>query len=238
MKVAIMQPYFFPYIGYFSLIKQTDLFILLDEVQFMRHGWIERNRILKQNDGWLYIKVPLVKESSYCKISSIKIDNTQDWKNKIRSQLQPYKKVAKYYTEVKNIVEEIFENEYDSITQLNLLSTKRICDYLNISTPIDSFSDSNIEIQAPKAPDEWALNICTSLKNVSEYWNPIGGKEFFDVKKYKDANIQVKFLKHHLPEYSQNRGTFLPGLSIIDVLMFNSVEDANIMIDQFTIETD
>lgn len=238
MKLAIMQPYFLPYIGYFSLIKNVNQFILLDKVQFIRHGWIERNRILKQNDGWIYIKVPLIKENNYCQISSIKIDNTQDWKNKILSQLQPYKKIAKYYFQVKNIIEEIFENQYDSITQLNLESTRRICNYLNISTPIISFSDLNIEIKVPNAPDEWALNICTSLKNVKEYWNPIGGKEFFDVKKYQDADIQVKFLKHQLPEYSQNRAVFQSGLSIIDVLMFNSVENVNIMIDQFTIETD
>ncbi len=92
MKVAIMQPYFMPYIGYISLIKHSDVFILFDPVQFIRHGWIERNRILKQNEGWLYIQVPLLKSGRDTLIQDCLIDNSKDWKNKILSQLQIYKK--------------------------------------------------------------------------------------------------------------------------------------------------
>jgi hypothetical protein len=119
MKVAIMQPYFMPYIGYISLIKHTDRFILFDKVQFIRHGWIERNRILKQNQGWLYIQVPLKKFSRETSIHNIVINNTQDWKNKIKSQLQVYKKSAPYYYKVIKLVDEIFIFEYDSIVVLN-----------------------------------------------------------------------------------------------------------------------
>ena len=97
MKLGIMQPYFFPYIGYFSLIKHTDDFILLDTVQFIRHGWIERNRILKPSDGWQYIMVPLKKHSRETLIKNIEINNEQQWKEKILAQLQHYKKQAPYF---------------------------------------------------------------------------------------------------------------------------------------------
>ena len=96
MRLGIMQPYFFPYIGYISLIKNVDKFILLDDVQFIRHGWIERNRILKPTGGWQYISVPLEKHGQKIAIKDIKINNSQQWKSKIISQLTYYKK-APYY---------------------------------------------------------------------------------------------------------------------------------------------
>ncbi len=100
MKVGIMQPYFFSYLGYFSLIKHSDRFILLDTVQFIRHGWIERNRVLKQNEGWFYIQVPLFKSERGTLIKDIRINNNINWKNKILSQLQIYKKIAPNYFQV------------------------------------------------------------------------------------------------------------------------------------------
>ena len=92
MKIAIMQPYFMPYIGYFSLIKHSDQFILFDTPQFIRHGWIERNRILKPNGEPLYIKVPLKKSPRETKINKLVINNSENWQNKIIAQLVPYKK--------------------------------------------------------------------------------------------------------------------------------------------------
>ena len=98
MKLAIMQPYFMPYIGYISLIKNTDQFILFDTVQFIRHGWIERNRILKPNEGWQYIQVPLIKDNGRdTVIKNVRINNAENWKSKIIAQLQHYKKKAPNY---------------------------------------------------------------------------------------------------------------------------------------------
>lgn len=232
-KVAIMQPYFMPYIGYISLIKHTDQFILFDPVQFIRHGWIERNRILKQNEGWLYIKVPLVKESRDTLIQNVQIDNSQDWKSKTIAQLQPYKKIAPQYRNVMPLIEEIFKDEYDSIVQLNKRSLEVICEYLGIDCSVRIFSEMNLTIDPVSAPDEWALNICKAMGDVDEYWNPPGGQEFFDKSKYDEAGIKLVFQKPILESYDQKREPFEPGLSIIDVLMFNSVEDVNRMLDNY-----
>jgi len=233
MKLAIMQPYFLPYLGYFSLIKHTDEFILFDTVQFIRHGWIERNRILKPSNGWQYIMVPLKKHSRETLIKDIEINNDQQWKEKILAQLQHYKKQAPYFSNVIDILNEIFSKEYATIVDLNLASLKTVCNYLGINTPIQVFSLMNIDIEPANAPDEWALNICKALGNVDEYWNPPGGQSFFDRKKYENAGINLKFHSAILTDYDQKRNVFEPGLSIIDVMMFNSVDEINKMLDNY-----
>lgn len=235
MKVAIMQPYFFPYLGYFSLIKHTDKFILFDPVQFIRHGWIERNRVLKQNDGWLYIKLPILNKTRDITIKELLLDNSQNWKEKIISQLQTYKKVAPYYSKVMNVITEIFSKKYEYINEINFESIKVVCQYLNIDSNLFIYSKLGLIIEEVKAPDEWALNICKELGYVSEYWNPPGGKSFFHKSKYDTVGIELKFQTIELIEYDQKRANFEKGLSIIDVMMFNSPEKINLMLDNYTI---
>ena len=228
-----MQPYFLPYIGYFSLIKHTDLFILLDEVQFIRHGWIERNRVLKPNEGWQYIQVPLIKHDQKTLIKDIQINNSTDWKNKTLAQLQHYKKKAPFYFATIAVLKEIFESEYQDIVSLNRVSLNKICQYLDIPTKIEVYANMHLSIEPVSSADEWALNICKAIDGVNEYWNPIGGSSFFDNEKYKKAGIDLKYLKSDLLEYEQKRESFEPALSIIDVMMFNSKEDINRMLDQY-----
>lgn len=228
-----MQPYFFPYLGYFSLIKHTDRFILFDTVQFIRHGWIERNRILNPNGDWQYIKVPLVKFSQSTIIKDIQINNNFGWREKIFAQLQHYKKKAPNYTIVIELLEDIFSADYFDIVSLDLNSLIKVADYLGINTSIEVFSSMGLAIEKVNAPDEWALNICKALGNVEEYWNPPGGASFFDKVKYEKAGIKLKFHSIKLTEYIQRQSIFIPGLSIIDVMMFNSINDINEMLDNY-----
>lgn len=233
MKIGIMQPYFFPYLGYFSLIKQTDRFILFDTVQFIRHGWIERNRILKPGTGWQYIKVPVKKHSRDTIIKEISIDNNQDWQGRIFRQLEHYKKRSPFYEDTIMILKRAFEIETDSIVKLNENILKVICDYIGLNVNIKVFSEMNLNIEKANAPDEWALNICKSLGDITEYWNPEGGLEFFNRSKYENEGIEIKFLKMNLTRYSQRRQEFEPGLSIVDVMMFNEPEKINEMLDKY-----
>ena len=229
-----MQPYFLPYIGYISLIKHTDQFILFDTVQFIRHGWIERNRVLKQTGGWQYIQIPLIKENGRdTLIKDIKINNAEKWESKIIAQLQHYKKIAPNYRKVIGLLEEIFCNNFNDIVSLNKIALEQICQYLDIDCNIKIFSQMGLDIASAEAPDEWALNICKAVEGANEYWNPIGGLSFFDRTKYEKADIKLYFQEMQLTEYDQKRPTFEPGLSIIDVMMFNSVADINIMLDKF-----
>ena len=236
MKAGIMQPYFLPYLGYFSLIKHTDKFILLDTVQFIRHGWIERNRILKPDNGWQYIQVPLVKPGGRdTLIKNLIINNKENWKNKILSQLQHYKKKAPNYNQVIQLLNDIFSDNFEDIVSLNQRSLKKICSFLEFERNIEVFSKMNLQIEEVNAPDEWALNICKALGVTDEYWNPPGGKSFFDKTKYQRENIELKFHSINLYEYNQNRSQFENGLSIIDVLMFNSIEEVRKMLDDYSL---
>ncbi|MCP4440177.1 MAG: WbqC family protein [Aureispira sp.] len=232
MKLGIMQPYFFPYIGYFALIKQTDEFILFDTPQFIRHGWIERNQILKPNGERLYIKAPLKKHHRDTKIKELVINDTQNWRSKILAQLVPYKKVAPNYWKVIKLLKEIFEYETTSIVEFNLHSLRKVCDYLNVTTPIKIWSEMGVSIEDATAPDEWALNICKAL-GANTYYNPMGGTSFFDRSKYEKAGIDLKFMESQAVEYKQFPNEFAPFLSIIDLMMFCNVESINEMMDNF-----
>ncbi len=232
MRLGIMQPYFFPYIGYMSLIKNTDLFILFDDVQFIRHGWIERNRILKPSGGWQYIAVPLEKHHRDTLIKEIRINNETDWKTKLKAQLGHYKK-APYYWKVMKVLDEIFADNYEDIVTFNQVSLQKICEYLQINTPIQISSRMNLSYEPAEEADEWALNICKAIEGADEYWNPIGGMSFFDREKYTSEGIDIKFMDMDLKEYPQFQNEFEPGLSILDVMMFNSVEKINQMLEGY-----
>lgn len=233
MKLGIMQPYFMPYIGYFSLIKHTDRFILFDTVQFIRHGWIERNRILKPDGGWQYIQIPINRpDGRDTVIKDILINNKENWKDRILAQLQHYKKKALYYFKVTDLLKDVFSHDYNDIVSLNKASLQAVCEYLGIIRDIDVFSEMDLNIKPADAPDEWALNICTAL-DADEYWNPPGGQSFFDRKKYDEAGVKLFFQNVSISEYSQKRDSFEGGLSIIDVMMFNSVDDINEMLDRY-----
>ncbi len=233
MKIAIMQPYFLPYLGYFSLIKNTDYFILFDSVQFIKHGWIERNRILKPSGGWQYVSVSLEKYKRDTKIKEIRINNNINWRDKIFRQLDHYRKRSPFYNETIDVLKEALNIETESIVELNKNILKCVCNYIGVKSNIDIFSNMNLEIKKVNAPDEWALNICRALGNVNEYWNPVGGLDFFNRDKYTNVGIDIKFLKMNTQEYSQKRSNFEPSLSIIDVMMFNEPTKINKMLDDF-----
>ena len=233
MNLGIMQPYFLPYLGYFSLIKQTDRFILFDTVQFIKHGWIERNRILKPQSGWQYISVPLIKHNRGTNIKDIQIRNTSDWEKTMFAQLEHYKRRAPFYQETIDTLKLALDIDTESIVKLNEHVLRTICAYIGVEFNVDIFSEMNLSIEEVNAPDEWALNICKALKNVESYWNPEGGLEFFDCKKYEKAGIKINFLKMNLPRYPQRRPEFEAGLSIIDVMMFNEPTQINKMLDDY-----
>jgi hypothetical protein len=233
MRIAIKQPYFMPYIGYISLIKHTERFILFDTVQFIRHGWIERNRILKPQDGWQYIQVPVIKPQGRATIiKDVLIRNDTEWQQKILAQLQHYKKKSPYYGQVIGLLNELFSENFEDITSLVRAALVKVCTYLGINREIELFSAMDLKIESVSAPDEWALNICKAV-GASEYWDTTGAIEYFNKSKYIQSDIELHFQKITLTPYDQGRKCFDAGLSILDVLMFNSVEKINTMLDNY-----
>lgn len=230
-----MQPYFFPYLGYFGLIKNTDKWIVFDTPQFIYHGWIERNRIIKPKEGWQYIQVPLKKHSRNCSIKEIEIRNNEKWIDLIFAKLTVYKNIAPYYAMILDLLNNIFKTNTESIVKLNCIIIESVCDYLNLKWDYSVFSEMNMKVEDVNEPDEWALNICKSVGGVTEYWNPVGGLQFFNKSKYINNNIDIKFYNQNLIPYNQKRKIFETGLSIIDVMMFNSPPEIQKMLNQFEI---
>ena len=190
MKIAIQQPYFFPYLNYFCLINQVDKLIFFDKVQYVRHAWYERNRILKPcNEGWQWIMTPLQKHSHTENLVNILINNDLDWQRKILAQLFHYKKIAPYFENVVLLLSRIFETPHHSLTELNVCSIKVICEYLGIYTEAECLSCMDLKYKPAGAPDEWALNICKEIKGANQYYNLPGGVSFFDQSKYTNAGI-------------------------------------------------
>ena len=213
MRLALMQPYFFPYIGYFSIVRQVDRYIVLDTVQYIEHGWMDRNRILKSDQGWQYIHLPTLKHSSTAGIREVRINNNQKWKAKILGQLQHYKKKAPYYQQTIDLLQNLFADDYTTVCDFNVALLKEVCAYLRINTPIELLSEGKIHYEKPQQADE----------------------SFFHEEKYQKAGVKLCFQKMDLQEYPQKGNPFEPGLSILDVMMFNSVEEIQNMMDAYTL---
>jgi hypothetical protein len=165
-------------------------------------------------------------------IKDIRIDNSQDWRQKMLSQLQPYKRIAPHYNAVNALVQEVLGEEYADIVSLNRAALKAVCKYLGIERELPVFSEMDVDIEQANTPDEWALNISKAM-GAKEYWNPPGGQTFFDKQKYTAAGIDLKFQSVHLREYDQKRTPFEPGLSILDVMMFNDIQAMHKMLDDY-----
>ena len=231
--IAIMQPYFFPYLGYFSLIKHTDYWIVFDPVQHIRKGWINRNRILapeNPNGGWQYISIPLVKAPREALIKDINIKHNFPWQKKILRQLEHYRKKAPFFNEVLSLLTNAFNVEIEDITHFNAHLLDSICSYLEIPFNYEIYSEMSLPEMSIDHPGDWALNICKHLQ-VSKYVNSLGGKEIFTEKDWQSNGIELKFLSSNLPYYSQRRKESIMGLSIIDAMMFNSINTISDMLN-------
>lgn len=234
MKIAIMQPYLFPYIGYFSLIKNTDFFVFFDTPQYIRKGWINRNRILSANGDITYFTVPIQKADRNTPINKIIVANNYDWKMKTLGQLNIYKK-APNYGRVIDLVKGIFNTDTMLISDLAIKSIVKTCEYLDIDIKYDIFSKMNLALPEVKEPDEWALYITKEL-GYNTYINPPGGMSFFNREKYQINDVDLQFLVQEIIPYRQNREVFIPALSMIDVMMFCSCNEINEMLCKYKIE--
>lgn len=234
MKLGIMQPYFFPYLGYFSLIKYVDHFVFFDTPQYIVRGWVNRNRILKQDGTATYIGVPVRKSARETAIKDICINNDEKWKEKIYGQLAVYKKKAPYYKTVIDLMRDILDKKWESLSELNICGIEAVCGALGINRKFDIFSRMDLRIGTINAADEWALQISKSM-GYDVYVNPPGGKSFFDIEKYTAQNIKVEFLQNELVPYVQKKEHFEAGLSIVDVMMFCDVKETNELLDKYII---
>ncbi|NLK94079.1 MAG: WbqC family protein [Clostridiales bacterium] len=222
MKIAIMQPYFMPYLGYFQLIKEVDLFVLFDDVNYIKKGWINRNRI-KINGEESMFTIPLVKASQNKRINEILISDAQNSKNQLYKKIHNAYRKSDKYDEVNEIIKKAVMYNEESLDKYIKNALEEVCKYLDIKTKfiISSEIEKNNELKG----QEKIIEICKLLK-ADEYINAIGGVQLYDYKKFNENDIKLKFIKA-----DEN----IPTLSIIDVLYNEKKETIKEYIDMYSL---
>jgi hypothetical protein len=221
MNIAIMQPYFFPYIGYFQLINAVDEFIVYDNVQYTKKGWINRNRILS-NKKISYITLPIKKNSDYLDIKDRYLANTWNSdKIKLLNKINSSYKKAPEFDVVYPLIQEILLFKENNLFKFIFNSLDKVKNYLMINKPF--FASSEIPINHNLKSKEKVVAMCFTRK-ADIYINPIGGLDLYSKEYFKEKNIDLFFLKTNDMEYNQLNNKFIPNLSIIDMMMFNPLK--------------
>ena len=231
MKLAVMQPYFFPYLGQFDLINRADMWIVYDLAQYIRHGWVNRNRVLHPASGWQYVIVPLKKHPHTALINQLAISTDVDWQARIFRQLQHYRTDAPYYLEVIGLLEECLAGGEQNLARLNIKTFRLVCQRLGIKTPIHVFSEMNLAVEPGRGAQALALGICRAA-GASEYINPPGGAGLYQAPDFTAHGIKLTIQSFKPLGYVCGRYQYEPGLSIIDVMMWNSVDTIKYFLDR------
>ena len=220
MKVAIVQPYFLPYLAYFQLLNIVDQFIIYDDVNFMKKKWINRNNILINGEP-KFFTIPLKKVSQNKYIKDIEIVDDLDWKSKFLRKVELAYKKAPHYQKSFDLLEKIINQKHSHISELAFSSLKELCNHLNIQTKIKPsatvYNNSQLKGQ------DRIIDICKK-EGASHYINPIGGTSLYSKESFSRSQIQLNFLKPDFISYRQFKNKFIPNLSILDTIMFNDLE--------------
>jgi hypothetical protein len=234
MKLAIMQPYIFPYIGYFQLIHAVDKFVAYDDVTYIKQGWINRNKILLNGKEFIFT-VPLKNASSFTTIAQTEINqNLYDgWRNKFYKTLDQAYRKAPFYQPVSELITTVFDARHTTIAELAVASITASSTYVGLQREFvptaTGYGNNDL-----KAKDR-VLDICRKEK-ADVYVNPIGGKELYAKEEFAQSGITLHFVKSHNIVYPQFNNEFVPWLSIIDVMMFNAPADVMKLLAEYDLE--
>ena len=220
MKLAIMQPYFLPYIGYFQLIASVDQFIVYDNIKYTKKGWINRNRML-QNGSDVMFSLPLKKDSH--SLDVVQRELAADFnRDKLLNQFRSAYRKAPYFEQTIPLIELIVRFGDNNLFSYLHYSIAQICKHLGITTDIRL--SSTIDIDHTLQGQDKVLALCQATTGKT-YVNPIGGMELYSRETFLEKGIVLKFIKSSLIEYKQFDAPFVPWLSVLDVLMFNSPDE-------------
>jgi hypothetical protein len=232
MAVAIMQPYFFPYLGYFQLVQAADHFVLYDDVMFIKKGWINRNRILMQGNDFMFT-IPLEKQSQNKTIRESTVAWNADFPAKFLVQLRSAYKKAPHIDAVMALIEGVLAEKPISLADLAGNSIRATWHYLGLKKKF--YVSSSLSVSADFGRAERLIEITKSFGD-SVYINAANGQSLYDKPSFAKEGIDLQFIQNELPVYPQGtHPDFLPGLSMIDVLMWNDRVQVRDMLTQYTL---
>jgi hypothetical protein len=215
MRLAVMQPYFFPYIGYWQLMRAVDRFIVLDDVNYINRGWINRNQVLV-NGGATYITAPLSEASQNRMIRDIRLDSQQGWREKLSRTIKYAYARAPFFQQVFPLVDEMIRVDSDALSDYLTRQLTGVAQFLGLPTQVLPAS-----ARCPSRGlrgQERIINICLH-EQATTYINLPGGRALYDPQAFKAAGIELAFLDVRVKAYPQVSPGFIPNLSIIDTLM-------------------
>jgi hypothetical protein len=228
MKLAIMQPYFFPYIGYFQLIQAVDAFVVYDDVNYINRGWINRNFLLSQNQGQR-VTLSLEGASQNKQINQIAVSENN---GKLLSTIKQNYSKSPEFTFVYPLIEQIVTHQEKNLARFLNYSLRLVCDYLDLRP--QWFVSSDIKKDNTLRGQDKIMAICKEL-GATQYINLPGGKELYDQEFFVEQGLKLSFIEPRPIMYKQFGGDFVPYLSIIDVLMFNDRENARMLLREYEI---
>jgi WbqC-like protein family len=221
MRLGIMQPYFFPYLGYFSLIAQSDAWVVFDSAQYTPKTWMNRNRVMRADVGWTWATASVVKGSRSRRIWEIRLVDVEATRRSLLGKLSHYRNKAPYWPLVEGLVEGVFcDLEDDNLSRLNVKGMAAVCAVLEIEFVATVSSERWPELSHMDDPGDWALEI-SGLLGANEYMNPIAGMHLFDKVKFEKRGIRLLSLQPPDFRYEVGPLRFIRDLSILDVLMWN-----------------
>lgn len=226
MSIGIMQPYFFPYIGYFHLMQEVNVFVIADDLNYIKNGYINRNSILLNNETFK-ITLQLNGASQNKLINEIEVGNNN---SKLLETIRRAYKKAPYFNDVFPLIEDIMLNEEKNLARFLGDSLIKISNYLNIEVKI--LYSSEIDKDNSLTYDDRIIDICKRL-DMNCYINAIGGKVLYSKDTFMKQNLELYFINSQISEYKQFNDNFIPNLSIIDLMMFNSKENLTKLLDQY-----
>jgi hypothetical protein len=225
MKLAIMQPYFFPYIGYFQLIAAVDQFVVYDNIKYTKKGWTNRNRML-QNGKDVMFSLPLKSDSDALHVCARELAANFN-RDKLLNQLAGAYRHAAYFDQTFALLEQIVRYEDPNLFRYLHHSIVRVCAHLGLSTDIRISSEIDIDHDL-KGQDK-VLALCQAL-GAQTYINAIGGMALYDREVFQTQGVTLKFIRSRLFEYPQFGAPFVPWLSMVDVMMFNAPEQVSAVV--------
>jgi len=230
--LGIMQPYLFPYLGYFQLIDSVDTFVFFDDVNYIKKGWINRNYILVDNNKYMWT-LPLIKTSQNKKINEHEIFEPKKTKEKLSKLIYKAYEKAPNFKSVFPLINSILSGSEILISEIALKSIFEITNYLNLNK---TFKRSSDLINPNKYSSYLRIIDIIKLLNCSKYINPIGGYKLYDKLLFKKNGIELQFIETSEIFYKQYNNNFIPNLSMIDVLMFNNIETIKFFLKEYKLK--